>query len=213
MKKYKNFLLFSQFLNNKMNKQTLFDELVNKARKIYLDDPIFSKNKLSESLLYLNEALSLDLQSFNDSIYDRYKIYDTFLLRGKIRYKLKQYKESIIDYDNALVYVDNDYLLHLNRGNSNVELEKYFDALNDYDNALKINPYNGSIFMNKGFVEMSLENFKDAINYFDIASRKKLDNEIDKILIKMHRNIAEDYLKYNDNDNFKETNNFKIYII
>ena len=213
MKKDINFLLFSIFLNYKMNKQTLFDELVNKARKIYLDDPIYSKNKLSESLLYLNEALSLDLQSFNDSIYDKYKIYDSFLLRGKIRYRLKQYKESIIDYDNALTYVDNDYLLYLYRGHSNSELEKYSDALNDYDNALKINPYNGSIFMNKGFVEMSLGHFKDAINYFNIASRKKLDNEFDKILIKMHMNIAEDYLQYNDYAKFKETNNFKIYII
>ena len=67
--------------------------------------------------------------------------------------------------------------------------------------------------MNKGFVEMSLGHFKDAINYFNIASRKKLDNEFDKILIKMHINIAEDYLKYNDYEKFKETNNFKIYII
>ena len=195
-----------------MNKQNLFDELVKKARKIFLDDTIFSENKLLQSLLYLNEALSLDLESFNYSIYQKYKIYESFFLRGKIRYKLDQYEESIRDYDNALMYFDNDYLLFLNRGHSNFDLEKYHDALNDYDNAFRINPYNGSILLNKAIVEISLGNFKDAINYLDIASRKKLDNKFDKTLIKMHRIMANDYLQYFEYINYKENDNIKIYL-
>jgi tetratricopeptide (TPR) repeat protein len=65
-------------------------------------------------------------------------------------YKIGEYQESILYYDQAIALNPNNDYYYNNRGVSKYKLEDHIGAIEDYNKAIDINPNDGLFHFNKG---------------------------------------------------------------
>jgi len=83
--------------------------------------------------------------------------------RGNTYYKLKQYKEAIKDYTEAIHINPSDSYFYNNRGNAYYKLKRYEEAIKDYTSAIEIDPNNAYPYNNRGNVYSELKRYEEAI--------------------------------------------------
>ena len=128
-----------------MNKFFQFNELYDKAWQFY------EKNAYIVSLEYLNEAISLDLAISST------RLSKTFELRGLVRMQLKQYLESIIDFNKAINLDSKNPSLYYYRHLSHSVLSQYEEAIEDCKRLIILEPEDESHSDNlKSLEEISL---------------------------------------------------------
>ena len=143
-----------------MNESVKFNELLNKS--IFLAQNLDYFNALS----CLNNLISKDFQLPPEIIYNAYS------LRGQIKFKLKDFKNSIKDFDTAIELNPSNHYLYQYRADSKQGIYLYTEALEDYDIAINFNPSDSNNFLKKGNLEFKLKNYKEALKNFDIVLKK-----------------------------------------
>ena len=126
-----------------------FNELHDKAWQFY------ERNAYIVSLEYLNEALSLDLAISST------RLSKTFELRGLVKMQLKQYLESIIDFNKAINLDSKNPSLYYYRYLSHSVLSNYEDAIEDCKRLIILEPEDDNHRKNlKALEEISILNKK-----------------------------------------------------
>ena len=159
-----------------MDRQLTFNALLKKSKEYFSEDYKFPREKLLISLIYLNEALSINFKC------DESALLEAYFLRGKLRLRLHNLEKSIEDFNMAIKIDENNFLFFKYRGMAKSFLNKLNEAIADYDYAIKLNPNDPELFIIKGQTENDLGNFPTAINNFDNAIQKlKIAKEDSKI--------------------------------
>ena len=159
-----------------MDQQQIFNALLDKNKEYFSEDYKFPRKKLLTSLIYLDEALSMNFNCNKSSISEAY------FLRGKLRLRLHNLEKSIEDFNMAIKTDENNFLFFKYRGMAKSFLNKLKEAIEDYDYAIKLNPNDPELFIFKGHTENDLGNFSTAINNFDNAIKKLKTAREDSII-------------------------------
>ena len=72
-------------------------------------------------------------------------------------YSLKQYKEAVENYTQAIQLQSNTALFYNNRGYVYGGLGEYDKAISDYNKAIELDPQDASIYANQGYLFAKLE--------------------------------------------------------
>lgn len=83
--------------------------------------------------------------------------------RGYARFKLKEYKKAISDFNTVLENNQTSESFFY-RGNCYYSLKDYKNALIDYTKALEQEPDNYDIYYNRGYANFRLKNYADAVS-------------------------------------------------
>lgn len=114
----------------------------------------------------------LNLKSQTSKKYDNKintLIANDFFLKGNSKNELKDYKEAIADFSNAIAINSNYSEAYKNRGNSKYAMQDYFAAILDYTKAIEINPNYGDAYYDRGLSKYNLQDYKAAIGDFTKA--------------------------------------------
>jgi tetratricopeptide (TPR) repeat protein len=157
------------------------------------------KNDYRGALDEYNKAIELDT---TDCSY-------LYMVRGELKFILKDYNGAIADYDVAIKNNHDcnysfggekegqailetgfayDYKLYFIRGNAKIELEDYRGAIADYNKSIEIDPNDSETFRNRGNAKIELEDYRGAIADFNKAI------QIDPNNTNAHKNRG--YAKY-----------------
>jgi len=97
-----------------------------------------------------------------------------YVTRGDAYSKLKEYKQAIDDYTQA-IKIDTQYAdTYRSRGNVYWQLKEYKQAIDDYTQAIKIDPKNANYYARRGLTYLQLKDYKQAIDDYNQAI--KIDN-------------------------------------
>ena len=143
-----------------MNQSVKFNQLLNKSILLA------QKFEYLKALACLNNLISNDFQLPPEIIYSSY------CLRGQIKFKLKNFKNSIKDFDKAIELNPSNHYLYQYRADSKQEIYLYSEAIEDYDIAINLNPSDSNNFLKKGNLEFKYKNYKEALKNFDISLKK-----------------------------------------
>jgi len=83
--------------------------------------------------------------------------------RGYARFKLKEYKKAISDFNTVLENSQTSESFFY-RGNCYYSLKDYKNALTDYTKALEQEPDNYDIYYNRGYANFRLKNYAEAVS-------------------------------------------------
>jgi tetratricopeptide (TPR) repeat protein len=97
---------------------------------------------------------------------------EAFCSRGNAKSNLGQYREAIIDHDQAII-LKPDAIKYNSRGAAKDRLGQYREAIADYDQAIRLKPEYGLAFGNRGLAKKALSRYQEAIEDFDQAIRLK----------------------------------------
>ena len=92
-------------------------------------------------------------------------------LRGIAYARLKQYRQAIADYRQAIRLNPRDAEPYYNRGIAYFRLKQYRQALSDYRQAIRLNPRNAIAYYNRGIAYFRLKQYRQAIANYDQAIR------------------------------------------
>jgi tetratricopeptide (TPR) repeat protein len=95
--------------------------------------------------------------------------------KAEIKYDLRNYAESIADYDEALRLSPNNALAFNKRGNAQYNLGRYPEAMLNYDQAIRCKPDYAIAYNSRGVTKRNLGLIKEAIADYDYAIRLKPD--------------------------------------
>jgi len=143
-----------------MDQSVKFNELLNKSKF------------LAQNLDYFNALACLNNLISNDYQLPPEIIYSSYCLRGQIKFKLKDFKNSIKDFDTAIELNPSNHYLYQYRADSKQGIYLYTEALEDSDIAINLNPSDSYNFLKKGSLEFKLKNYKEALKNFDIVLKK-----------------------------------------
>ena len=172
-----------------MNHFPEFNYLIDPIRNLDFKDPNLSNEELQIALLFLDDAIKLDLQNNYECIYEAH------LLRGQVHSLMGNYQKSINDFEEAISIKPNSYIPTLELGKAKINLGFFDDGYSDLIQAIMLNNQDPNLFYLKGEVEFISGFYKEAINTFDNLLNKFPENIF---LIKKANNlkiIAEDNLK------------------
>jgi tetratricopeptide (TPR) repeat protein/S1-C subfamily serine protease len=96
-----------------------------------------------------------------------------YATRGDAYSKLKEYKQAIDDYTQAMKIDPENAEYYKNRGSAYVQLKEYKQAIDDYTQAIKIDDKNAIYYVGRGLAYFRLKDYKQAIN--DWTQAIKLD--------------------------------------
>jgi len=103
------------------------------------------------------------ISSYNKRISIVYKA------RGDSHWNLKNYKQAINDYTQAIKIDDKNAIYYNARGNTYFQLKDYKQAINDYTQAIKLDTKNASYYNLRGFAYFQLKDYKQAIDDWNQA--------------------------------------------
>ncbi|MDB9468408.1 tetratricopeptide repeat protein [Dolichospermum circinale CS-539/09] len=109
------------------------------------------------------------ISSYNKRISIVYKA------RGDSHWNLKNYKQAINDYTQAIKLDDKNAIYYVGRGFAYFQLKDYKQAINDYSQAIKIDDKNAIYYNGRGLTYLKLKDYKQAIN--DFTQAIKLDTK------------------------------------
>ena len=93
---------------------------------------------------------------------------DSYFSRGRAKFELEEYEESISDFDKAVgINPHNDYFYW--RGLARYNLGEYSEAILDFDEAIGIDPHNDYFYYWRGLARYNLGEYSEAILDFDEA--------------------------------------------
>ncbi len=87
--------------------------------------------------------------------------------RGSAKHKLKQYKEAINDYDNAIELNPKNVFAYYNRGLNKFHLNQYKESIKDFDRVIELNPKYVEAYIYRGVSKGKLKQYKEAIKDYD----------------------------------------------
>ena len=93
-------------------------------------------------------------------------------------YSLKQYKEAVENYTQAIQLQSNTALFYNNRGYVYGGLGEYDKAISDYNKAIELDPQDASIYANQGYLFAKLEKYDEAISDYCRAIELDPDNAV-----------------------------------
>ena len=98
-------------------------------------------------------------------------VFILYIIRGNIKNKLKKYKESIIDYNKAIMLKSNSSEAYAQRGRIKHMLEEYQSAIEDFNKAIKYNSNDVTAYISRALskVRLNRNNASSAFNDFDKA--------------------------------------------
>jgi tetratricopeptide (TPR) repeat protein len=102
----------------------------------------------------------------------------TYLSRGRIRFRLKDYAGAISDYTKAIELDPNYAEAYYARGLMMHFLKDYLGAITDYTKAIEIYPSHASANYRRGKVKYILEDFKGAV--IDYTKAIEVDRHYEK---------------------------------
>jgi len=94
-----------------------------------------------------------------------------YLNRGIVKGKLKDFREAIEDYNQALKLSPESPDIYYNRGIAYFDLKEYPQAIKDYSQAIKLNPDYPDAYYNRGYVYRYLNDKQAAIKDFEQAAK------------------------------------------
>jgi tetratricopeptide (TPR) repeat protein len=97
---------------------------------------------------------------------------------GERCYSLKQYKEAVENYTQAIQLQSNTALFYNNRGYVYGGLGEYDKAISDYNKAIELDPQDASIYANQGYLFAKLEKYDEAISDYCRAIELDPDNAV-----------------------------------
>ncbi len=96
-----------------------------------------------------------------------------YVTRGNTYFKLKEYKQAIDDYTQAIKLDPKNAIYYNARGTTYSQLKDYKQAIDDYSQAIKIDPKDAFYYGSRGFTYFQLKDYKQAID--DYSQAIKLD--------------------------------------
>jgi tetratricopeptide (TPR) repeat protein/S1-C subfamily serine protease len=109
------------------------------------------------------------ISSYNKRISIVYKA------RGDSHWNLKNYKQAIDDYTQAIKIDPKNPTYYRDRGNTYFQLKDYKQAVDDYTQAIKIDTKNANYYVRRGLTYLQLKDYKQAIN--DYTQAIKIDDK------------------------------------
>ena len=98
-----------------------------------------------------------------------------FRHRGMIKRALKDTKDAIADFDEAIKLQPEEANGYNNRGVAKAQLNDFAGAIADFNKAIKLQPDNASAYNNRGNVKAELEDFAVSMADYDKAILLKPD--------------------------------------
>lgn len=123
----------------------------NISKFISLANKEINNQNYEEALKYANSIIHLNPQNV-----------DGYSIRGDIYYELKQYNESIQNYDKAIA-IKPLYLFYNNRGISYAALKQFDKAIQDYSKAIELNNTKVLSFYNRGLAFQELGKYDESL--------------------------------------------------
>ncbi|MCW9679361.1 tetratricopeptide repeat protein [Dolichospermum planctonicum UHCC 0167] len=109
------------------------------------------------------------ISSYNKRISIVYKA------RGDSHWNLKNYKQAIDDYTQAIKIDPKNAIYYDARGNTYFQLKDYKQAINDFTQAIKLDTKNANYYARRGLTYLQLKDYKQAIN--DYTQAIKIDDK------------------------------------
>ena len=100
---------------------------------------------------------------------------EVYYRKGTDKYKAKNYKNAIVDFNKTIELNPGHVQAHRKRGYAKYQLEDYAGAIEDYTYAIKLNPEDADLYSNRGGVKIKLEDYAGAIE--DYTDAIKLNPE------------------------------------
>ena len=88
---------------------------------------------------------------------------------GERCYSLKQYKEAVENYTQAIQLQSNTALFYNNRGCAYGGLGEYDKAISDYNKAIELDSFNSTDYHNRGYTYNNLKEYEKAISDYGKA--------------------------------------------
>ena len=88
---------------------------------------------------------------------------------GERCYSLKQYKEAVENYTQAIQLQSNTALFYNNRGYVYGGLGEYDKAISDYNKAIELDSFNSTAYHNRGYTYNNLKEYEKAISDYGKA--------------------------------------------
>lgn len=88
---------------------------------------------------------------------------------GERCYSLKQYKEAVENYTQAIQLQSNTALFYNNRGCAYGGLGEYDKAISDYNKAIELDSFNSTAYHNRGYTYNNLKEYEKAISDYGKA--------------------------------------------
>ena len=126
----------------------------------WLDD----LNELEHNALFqeLLDFLENDIENAEDEAV-------FFFHRGLIKRALKDTKDAIADFDEAIKLQPEEANGYNNRGVAKAQLNDFAGAIADFNKAIKLQPDNARAYNNRGIAKAKLEDYEAAIADYDKA--------------------------------------------
>src|SRR5687768_12466428 len=94
-------------------------------------------------------------------------ISETHYNAGVSKAKMKNYRESIIDYNLAIENEPDNADAYIQRGNARYELAEFVKALEDYTKAIELNPSSAEAYYRRGNTKAKIQDYKGAVDDYN----------------------------------------------
>lgn len=132
---------------------------------------------------------------------DSVELAEKWFKKGEIKYKLRNYAESIADFDQAIL-LNPHYVFFNYRGNAQYNLGRYPEAIANYDLVIRLKPDYVQAYNSRGVAKRNLGQFKESIVDYDQAIKLKPDyviayssRGVAKVALKQYDSALLDYEK------------------
>lgn len=95
--------------------------------------------------------------------------------RGYLKYRIGDYDNAMLDYNNAIATDSKNFILYYNRAILKNALKDYQGALIDYDNSIILNPLYYQSYYNRAYLKSELGDIDGAIA--DYSKTIEIDSE------------------------------------
>lgn len=125
---------------------------------------------LLRAILYTSESGNDDVIIFvcSKAIKINPKLWGAYLLRGKSKSNLQNYKSALEDFDKAIEINPNNDDAYFQRGKTKAELNNALGAIVDFTKTIQLNPKNSDAYLLRGDNKNTLEDYRGAITDYTI---------------------------------------------